>query len=98
VKFTPSGGRIELRAWSVQAEGVTFEVADTGPGIPADVQARLFERFWQPNRIDRRGVGLGLPIAKAIVDAHGGRIWVDSEEGKGSRFCFTLPEAAEPAD
>jgi signal transduction histidine kinase len=90
VKFTPEGGRIELRARSEDDE-VVFEIADTGPGMSAEVQAHLFERFWQASRADRRGLGLGLTIAKGIVEAHGGRIWVDSELGKGSRFYFTLP-------
>ena len=71
-----------------------FEVADNGPGLSAEAQTHLFERFWQARKTDGRGVGLGLPIAKGIVEAHGGRIWVESEPGKGSRFCFTLPAVA----
>jgi len=90
VKFTPEGGRILLRAWSMDDE-VVFEVGDTGPGISAEVQSHMFERFWQGRQADRLGVGLGLPIAQAIVETHGGRIWVESEPGKGSRFLFTLP-------
>lgn len=89
----PKGGRILLRAWSMDDE-VGFEVGDTGPGISAEVQSHLFERFWQGRQADRLGVGLGLPIAKAIVDTHGGRIWVESEPGKGSRFRFTLPRVS----
>jgi signal transduction histidine kinase len=94
VKFTPDDGRIELRARNRDDE-VVFEIADTGPGVSADVQAHMFERFWQARRADRGGVGLGLPIAKAIVEAHGGRIWVESEPGTGSRFSFTLPAVSE---
>jgi signal transduction histidine kinase len=93
VKFTPEGGRIELRARGSDDE-VVFEVADTGPGVSEEVQAHLFERFWQARRADQRGLGLGLTIAQGIVQAHGGRIWVESEEGKGSRFYFSLPAAA----
>lgn len=93
VKFTPEGGRILLRAWSDNDE-VVFEVGDSGPGIAAEVQSHLFERFWQAPEADRLGVGLGLPIAQAIVETHGGRIWVESKRGKGSRFCFTLPRVA----
>ena len=97
VKFTPSGGRVELRTQSKDGQAM-FEVADNGPGLSAEAQTHLFERFWQARQTDRRGVGLGLPIAKGIVEAHGGRIWVESEPGKGSRFCFTLPAVASEDD
>ena len=90
IKFTPSGGRVSLKAWR-DGDEVIFEVADTGPGISAENQAHLFDRFWQANRADRRGVGLGLPITKGIVEAHGGRIWFESEVGKGSRFYVAIP-------
>ena len=90
IKFTPKGGRVELRSWQKDGD-VAFEIADTGPGVSREAQTHLFDRFWQERQSDKRGVGLGLPIAKGIVEAHGGRIWVDSEPGKGSRFCFTLP-------
>jgi signal transduction histidine kinase len=90
VKFTPEGGRILLRAWS-RDDDVVFEVADTGPGIAPEVQSHLFERFWQVPEAERLAVGLGLPIAQAIVETHGGRIWVESQRDKGSRFYFTLP-------
>jgi signal transduction histidine kinase len=90
VKFTPEAGRIILRA--DRNDGfVRLQVEDTGPGIPADRLEHVFGRFWQADRTDRRGLGLGLAIAKAIVEAHGGRIWVESEEGKGTTFSFTLP-------
>ena len=90
VKFTPEGGKVSLKAWR-DGDDVVFEVADTGPGISPENQAHLFDRFWQANRADRRGVGLGLPISKGIVEAHGGRIWIVSEPGKGSRFCVAIP-------
>ena len=68
-----------------------FCVTDTGVGIPAPMLEAVFERFWQVGKNDRRGQGLGLYISKSIVEAHGGRIWAESEPGKGSQFYFTLP-------
>jgi PAS domain S-box-containing protein len=93
VKFTPPGGRIILRAEPVDDE-VRFTVADTGPGIAPEQLPHLFGRYWQGDRRDRRGIGLGLAIAKGIVEAHGGRIWVESTVGSGSDFHFTLQSAA----
>ena len=90
VKFTPAGGTITLSA--IRADGrVQCSVADTGPGIPAAQIPRLFGKFWQAKRGDGRGVGLGLAIARGIVEAHGGTIGVQSEEGRGSVFSFALP-------
>ena len=90
VKFTPSGGAITLSA--ARDEGkIQCSVADNGPGIPAAQIPRLFGKFWQAKRGDGRGVGLGLAIARGIVEAHGGTITVDSEEGNGSVFTFGLP-------
>lgn len=97
IKFTPDGGRISIRAWR-DGGMVTFEVADTGPGIQPTDRERLFDRFWQAKPSDLRGIGLGLAITKAIVDAHGGRIWVESEPGTGSRFTFALPSASDSED
>ncbi len=90
IKFTPAGGTVALRADAAE-RAVCFQVADTGAGIPAEHLPRLFDRFWQARRTDRRGLGLGLPIVKGILDAHGGRIEVASEPGRGSTFSFTLP-------
>ena len=97
VKFTPEGGRVGLTATA--AEGIiTIAVSDTGIGIaPAD-QAVIFEEFRQVGREDARkqeGTGLGLTLAKKFVELHGGRIWVQSEVGKGSTFTFTLPVRPE---
>ena len=92
IKFTPSGGRVTLSARR-DGDDIVFEVADTGSGIPAENLTHLFERFWQARQADSRGVGLGLPITKGIVEAHRGRIWVESEVGKGSRFRFAIPAA-----
>ncbi|WP_162159641.1 GAF domain-containing sensor histidine kinase [Cystobacter fuscus] len=94
LKFTPPGGRVTLGA---RAEGtvVRFWVSDTGPGIPPEAREHLFDRFWQMRHGDRRGAGLGLSIAKGLVEAHGGRIWVESEPGRGSTFCFVVPVAHE---
>jgi signal transduction histidine kinase len=90
VKFTPAGGTITLSA--IRADGrVQCSVADTGPGIPPAQIPRLFGKFWQAKRGDGRGVGLGLAIARGIVEAHGGTIEVQSEIGKGSVFTFMLP-------
>jgi signal transduction histidine kinase len=95
LKFTPEGGRVRIRA-DADGDGVVrFSVDDTGPGIPAESLPHLFELFWQAR--DRRatlGTGLGLSIARGIVEAHGGRISVDSTPGEGSTFTFTMPVAA----
>ena len=92
IKFTPRGGRITLNARPEPAE-VCLAVIDTGPGIPADQLPHIFSRFWQAKRADKRGIGLGLAIARGIVEAHRGRIWVESHVGEGSTFYFTVPVA-----
>ncbi|HEY0151265.1 MAG TPA: sensor histidine kinase [Longimicrobium sp.] len=92
VKFTPAGGAVTLGA--ACAEGaVRFSVADTGPGMSAEQVERAFDRFWQAGRADRRGVGLGLSIARGIVEAHGGILSVTSAPNEGAIFHFTLPTA-----
>ena len=92
IRFTPANGRITIRVGRDGRE-IRFAVSDTGVGIRADQLEAVFERFRQVSR-DRRGLGLGLHISKCIVEAHGGRIWVESEVGVGSTFYFTLPLAA----
>ena len=92
VKFTPDGGRISLKAG--QADGaVEISVTDTGIGIAPENQAAIFEEFRQVGSDERKreGTGLGLTLAKKFVELHGGRIWVESELGRGSTFTFTLP-------
>src|SRR5262245_29263810 len=89
IKFTPDGGTITVRA-TPDAAVVRFAVIDTGPGIPPDELPHVFDRYYQAQRKNRDGIGLGLSIARGIVEAHGGRIWVESEEGQGSTFSFTL--------
>jgi signal transduction histidine kinase len=93
LKFTAEGGEISVLVEPAGTE-VRFSVADTGTGIASDHLESIFERFWQVHHGDRRGLGLGLFISKSIVEAHGGRIWAESEVGKGSTFCFTLPGLA----
>lgn len=90
VKFTPQGGAITIGADLLQGEVCIF-VRDTGPGIPEADRPHIFDRYWQAKRSDRRGIGLGLPIARGIVEAHGGKIWVESEMGRGTTFFFTVP-------
>jgi two-component system phosphate regulon sensor histidine kinase PhoR len=91
IKFTPSGGRITISA-KVKDTDILVSVSDTGIGIPADDLPRIFERFYKADKSRTGGgTGLGLAIAKHIVEAHGGRIWAESIEGKGSTFNFTLP-------
>ena len=73
------------------APAVRFEVVDTGPGIPAEHLPHVFDRFWQARETRRAGAGLGLAIAKGIVEAHGGAIGVESALGAGARFWFVVP-------
>ncbi len=93
VKFTPEGGRVEVKA--VMADGsVEFSVSDTGVGIAPEDQEQIFEEFRQVGADYAQkgeGTGLGLTLTKKFVEMHGGKIWVESEVGKGSRFIFTLP-------
>jgi len=93
IKFTPDGGRIAIGA-AVADDKITASVADTGVGIPAEDLPRIFERFYKVDRArGKSGTGLGLAIARHVVEAHGGRIWAESVEGKGATFYFTLPKA-----
>lgn len=96
IKFTPEGGTVRLSAERTDGR-VRFAVSDTGRGIAAEHVPRLFDRFWQAEVGGQQGNGLGLFIAKGIVDAHAGRIWVESEIGHGATFYFTLPYQDRPA-
>jgi signal transduction histidine kinase len=89
IKFTPDGGVLRVCAERC-AEGVRFAVSDSGPGISPQQINQVFERYWT-GKSTRNGLGLGLFIARRIVAAHGGRIWVESVPGKGATFQFTLP-------
>jgi PAS domain S-box-containing protein len=95
IKFTPPGGHIRVGA-APAGEEVRFWVSDTGTGIAAEDLPHVFDRFWQARQAQRRGTGLGLTIAKGIIEAHGGRIWADSRPDQGSKFFFTIPIAALP--
>ena len=90
IKFTPEGGRVMIRVRQGD-DVVTFEVADTGPGIPPSDVARVFDRYWQAKKTANLGSGLGLTIAKGIVEAHGGHIDVSSALGQGTVFTFSIP-------
>jgi signal transduction histidine kinase len=90
-KVTPPGGRITVGV-RAHEQGVVYSVRDSGPGLAAEARARLFEPYWRGTR-SYKGTGLGLAIARGIVEAHGGRIWADSEPGRGSTFSFTVPAA-----
>jgi two-component system phosphate regulon sensor histidine kinase PhoR len=93
VKFTKPGGEIALEAESVLG-GVRFAVRDSGVGIPEDSLSRIFERFYRVEKSrTSSGTGLGLSISKHIIEAHGGRIWAESDERRGSIFYFILPFA-----
>ncbi|WP_437923814.1 HAMP domain-containing sensor histidine kinase [Sorangium sp. So ce291] len=97
IKFTAPGGTIRVRGERADGE-LLVSVSDTGPGIPVDMLELVFERFWQVGKKDRRGLGLGLYICKSIVEAHGGRIWVESRMGEGSTFFFTIPGGSGSSD
>jgi len=90
LKFTPQGGEITIRG-EREADNVRLCVRDTGSGIPDHALGSVFERFSQVGKNDHRGLGLGLYISRCIVEAHGGRIWAESQPGAGSKICFTLP-------
>ena len=90
VKFTEAGGIVTIRVRN-EPSALIVSVSDTGSGIAPDALPHIFDRFWQARATPRAGSGLGLAIARGIIEAHGGRIWVESELGKGSTFSFSLP-------
>ena len=90
VKFTGKGSHIRIDGQRV-GDVLRFTVTDDGAGMPGDMLEAIFQRFWQADKSDKRGVGLGLYISKSIVEAHGGKIWAESTLGEGSRLSFTLP-------
>ena len=92
VKFSAAGTAVTIGVEAI-GEDARFSVKDSGVGIPRDQLDVIFERFWQVGKLDRRGLGLGLYISKCLVEAHGGKIWVESELGAGSSFYFTVPLA-----
>jgi two-component system OmpR family sensor kinase len=95
IKYTPRGGTITLSLY--REEGwVRVSVQDTGVGIPPEALPHIFERFFRMPRQGRKGVGLGLAIARWIAEAHGGRLEVESQVGQGSTFTLWLPEAKAP--
>ena len=97
IKYTPDGGRVQVRAARFGDEGVEITVEDTGPGIPEVHQSRIFERFYRVDDARSRelgGTGLGLAIVKHLVLAHGGELGIESQEGEGTTIRFTLPAAS----
>ncbi|HEY2408164.1 MAG TPA: hybrid sensor histidine kinase/response regulator [Polyangiaceae bacterium] len=92
IKFTGAGGSISVGA-SRQDSEILIWVKDNGAGIAPDQMPHIFDRFWQSKKRERRGIGLGLSICKAIVEAHGGRIWAESTLGSGTTLFFTIPAA-----
>jgi two-component system sensor histidine kinase KdpD len=95
VKYTPVGSTIELSAWQDE-NAVIVEVADHGPGLPPGEEDHIFEKFYRARPTTTGGVGLGLSICRAIIEAHSGRIWAINRSGGGAAFRFTLPIIGEP--
>lgn len=94
IKYSPEGADLELEAVR-DRDLLLLSVTDQGPGIPRDQAERIFERFFKTDRArSSGGTGLGLSIARHLVEAHGGKIWVETIEGEGSRFTFSIPWAA----
>jgi len=90
IKYSPKGGDISIKLEGMEKE-IRFEISDTGSGIPKDDFKKIFDKFERITAEKQEGTGLGLPIAKDIVELHKGKIWVESHVGKGSKFIFTLP-------
>lgn len=95
IKFTPTGGEVRVQS-NYYYDRVEICVSDSGPGVSKDDGPLLFERYYQPEKSRHQGTGLGLFISKAIVEAHDGKIWLESEPGEGSRFIFSLPLTRGP--
>jgi two-component system, chemotaxis family, sensor kinase Cph1 len=93
IKFVPLGGEVSVQIETLTSHTVRFAIADNGPGIAAVELPHIFDRYWHSRRARGGGTGLGLYIAKGIVEAHGGRLWVESVPGQGATFLFTLPAA-----
>lgn len=96
IKYTPSGAEIEIGAES-QGEFVRISVADHGPGIPQELHGKVFEKFYREHINNSSGAGLGLSICSGIVEAHGGKIWIENRPGGGSVFKFLVPSGASPS-
>jgi two-component system phosphate regulon sensor histidine kinase PhoR len=95
IKYGGGEGTVTIRGRTAENGSIELCVADNGPGIPEDARERIFERFYRLDKARSReqgGTGLGLSIVKHIIQCHGGKVWVESELGKGSRFCFSLPQ------
>jgi len=100
IKFTPSDGRVGVSTANERRGWVRVSIRDAGPGIPASEQEKIFEKFYQVTQDGGqkpKGTGLGLAISKTLVELQGGKIWVESEEGRGSTFSFTLPLSGSPS-
>ncbi|MCX7855336.1 MAG: ATP-binding protein [Anaerolineae bacterium] len=91
LKFVPPDGEVRVTVDRPSADVLQFAVSDTGPGIPLEYQERIFDRFARLPNEKTRGTGIGLAFCKLVVEAHGGRIWVESQPGKGATFKFTVP-------
>jgi len=100
VKFTPANGKVTITVDQAEQKSVTVSVRDTGPGIPEDEADKIFDKFYQVARVNKektRGAGLGLAISKALVEMHGGQLWIESKPENGSIFSFSIP-ARKPLD
>ena len=96
-KYTPSGGSVDLTVTG-ESGWLRVEVADSGPGIPPEEAPWIFERYYRGGGVSAEGAGLGLAIARGIVERHGGSIWTESEESPGARFVFKVPEGVTVID